>query len=107
MRKALQDIDFLTRQLRGLRDVASALADRRVRLIKTFRRQVVTTMYQGEPSFRDAFSDEEAVDYLCELFENGFLDPLPAGLPSVVLSSFFLSRCLYSNPLFLSLFLTP
>ena len=103
----LQDVDFPTRQLRGLQDIASAPADRRVELIKIFRHQVVTTMYQGEPSFCDAFSDKEAVDYLCELFKNSFLDPLPAGLPSVVCSSFFLFYYPYFNPLSLSLFLTP
>jgi hypothetical protein len=94
MRQTLQEIDFLTTQLRGLMEPVNSLSARRVEAIQAFRRQVVTTMYQGEASFNAAFTEEESVNYLCGLFAIGVLDPLPDNLPTTVSSSlrkFFVS----------------
>lgn len=80
----MSEVDYLTSQAVALNDIFHSIHERREQLIQDFRRQVVTALYQGVESFNIAFSDQEALLYLRGLFDAGFLEPVPADLPSLV-----------------------
>jgi hypothetical protein len=84
MRSTLQAIEYTTSQAASLRSLLGNVLALREEQIKSFRRQVVSTLYQDVPGFKRAFSDEESVQYLRELFEVGILTAVPANLPLLV-----------------------
>ena len=63
----------------------------------TFRRQVITTLYQNVDGFSVAFSDDEAVDYLRALFEDGFLLPPPSDMRTLVSLIYFVFLFLFRD----------
>ena len=104
MRKTLRDVDFLTCQLCSLRDVASALADRCVELVKVFRLRRCTRV--NHLSVMPSLT-RRPLTTCASCSRAAFSTPsrLTCKPWYFFLSSWF--RCLYLKPLSPSLSLTP